>query len=180
MNCSRLYFWRRLPLVVVSVGLAYAICCIVTVRSSSAVAEEAAAALRADESQVARGRYLVRTTGCNDCHTPGYIGAAGNLDESQWLTGDPSLGFQGPWGTTYPANLRQLMQRLSVDAWTVYARRPTRPPMPWFALRDMSDEDLAAIYAFVRSLGPSSEKVPAYAPPGARVMTAIVKFPERK
>lgn len=65
-----------------------------------------------------------------------------------------------------------------MDAWMQYARRPTRPPMPWFSLRDMSDHDLAAIYAFVRSLGPSAAKVPAYAPPGARVTTPIVKFPE--
>lgn len=99
------------------------------------------------------------------------------MEEAQWLTGD-ALGFQGPWGTTYPANLRQLMRRMSVDTWKRYARRPTRPPMPWFSLRDMSDQDLAAIYAFVRSLGPSSAKVPAYAPPGARVTTAVVKFPE--
>jgi mono/diheme cytochrome c family protein len=171
-------FWRRLLAIVVSAGLTYAICCIVTIRSPSAVAEESPAASLHEESQIARGRYLVRTTGCNDCHSPGYIAAAGKLDESKWLTGDASLGFQGPWGTTYPANLRQLMQRMSVDAWTQYARRPTRPPMPWFALRDMSDEDLAAIYAFVRSLGPSEAKVPAYVPPGTRVTTAVVKFPD--
>jgi mono/diheme cytochrome c family protein len=173
-------FWHRLSAIVISAGLTYAICCMVTVRSSSAVAQNSAAASRQEEPLIARGRYLVRTTGCNDCHTPGYIGVAGKLNEAQWLTGDATLGFQGPWGTTYPANLRQLMQRMSVDAWTHYARRPTRPPMPWFALRDMSDEDLAAIYAFVRSLGPSSAKVPAYAPPGAPVTTAVVKFPDRE
>jgi mono/diheme cytochrome c family protein len=132
-----------------------------------------------DESQIARGRYLVRTTGCNDCHTPGYIATAGKLEESRWLTGDASLGFQGPWGTTYAANLRQLMQRMSVADWIQHARRPARPPMPWFALRDMDDEDLAAIYAFVRSLGPSTAKVPAFAPPGTPVTTAVVKFPDR-
>jgi hypothetical protein len=99
------------------------------------------------------------------------------VEEQQWLTGD-TLGFQGPWGTTYPPNLRKLMQGMSLVAWQQYARRPTRPPMPWFALRDMSDQDLAAIYEFVRSLGPSDKKVPAYAPPGARVTTAVVRFPE--
>jgi mono/diheme cytochrome c family protein len=119
----------------------------------------------------------VRAAGCNDCHTPGYASAAGNVDESRWLTGD-SLGWQGPWGTTYPANLRELMQRMSADEWRDYARRPTRPPMPWFALRDMNDEDLAAIYAFVRSLGPSPMKTPTYAPPGAPVKTAVVRFPD--
>lgn len=25
-----------------------------------------------DRVQIERGRYLVKTTGCNDCHTPGY------------------------------------------------------------------------------------------------------------
>lgn len=128
------------------------------------------------KSLVDRGRYLVRITGCNDCHTPGYVNTAGKLPEPQWLTGD-SLGFQGPWGTTYPANLRKLLQGMDVDTWLLHARRPTRPPMPWFALRDMSDEDLAAIYAFVRSLGPSAREVPAFAPPGARVRTPVVKFP---
>jgi mono/diheme cytochrome c family protein len=153
--------------------IAYAIGVIVAATSLSATAKEPA-----DESQIARGRYLVRTTGCNDCHTPGYIAAAGKLAESQWLTGDASLGFQGPWGTTYAANLRQLMHRMSVEAWTQHARRPARPPMPWFALRDMNDEDLAAIYTFIRSLGPSTTKVPAFAPPGTRVSTAVVKYPD--
>lgn len=173
MNC----FWRRLLEVVMSVALTYAVCFIVAVRSSSVDAQESTARSKGDESKIARGRYLVRTTGCNDCHTPGYTSTAGNVEESQWLTGD-SLGFQGPWGTTYPANLRQLMQRMSADAWREYARRPTRPPMPWFALRDMNDEDLDAIYAFVRSLGPSTVKVPTYTPRGARVTTAVVRFPD--
>ena len=146
-------------------------------RSSPALAGDTEAGPRQEDSQIARGRYLVRITGCNDCHTPGYVAAAGNVAERQWLTGD-ALGFQGPWGTTYPANLRSLIQGMSLDAWKQYARRPTRPPMPWFALRDMNDQDLAAIYEFVRSLGPSAKKVPAYAPPGARVTTAVVRFPE--
>lgn len=170
-------FWRRLLAVVASCALTYVVCCIVTIRSSPVHAEESTVHAMSEEAKIARGRYLVRTTGCNDCHTPGYTSTAGKIEESRWLTGD-SLGFQGPWGTTYPANLRQLMQRMSADAWREYARRPTRPPMPWFALRDMNDDDLAAIYAFVRSLGPSSVKVPAYAPPGARVTTAVVTFPD--
>jgi hypothetical protein len=36
---------------------------------------------------------------------------------------------------------------------------------------------LAAIYEFVRSLGPSAKEVPAYLPPGAPATTAVVKFP---
>ena len=63
----------------------------------------------AEAALIERGRYLVRISGCNDCHTPGYIAAAGKMDESRWLTGD-QLGWQGSWGTTYAANLRTSMQ----------------------------------------------------------------------
>jgi hypothetical protein len=63
-----------------------------------------------------RGRYLIKITGCNDCHTPGYAEAGGKIPEKDWLTGD-SMGWRGPWGTTYASNLRQYMQLLSEDQW---------------------------------------------------------------
>jgi hypothetical protein len=34
-----------------------------------------------DTEQIERGRYLVKITGCNDCHTPGYIQNAGKVPE---------------------------------------------------------------------------------------------------
>ena len=58
---------------------------------------------------IERGRYLVKIAGCNDCHTPGYAQAGGSVPENKWLMGD-TLGYQGPWGTTYPVNLRLYMQ----------------------------------------------------------------------
>jgi mono/diheme cytochrome c family protein len=127
--------------------------------------------------QAARGRYLVKTTGCNDCHTPGYTQSAGAVAESQWLTGN-SLGWQGSWGTTYPVNLRRFVQTVTAEQWLEITRRPMRPPMPWFSLRDMTDEDLSAIYQYVRSLGPAGPSAPAYAPPGQAVPTPVVRFPE--
>lgn len=127
-------------------------------------------------STIERGRYLVKTTGCNDCHTPGYAEKAGHVDESRWLTGD-RLGWQGPWGTTYPPNLRLLVQNISAEEWLQIARRPTRPPMPWFALRDMTDEDLLAIYTFARSLGPAGKPAPPFLPPGQEPSTPVVKVP---
>jgi mono/diheme cytochrome c family protein len=126
--------------------------------------------------QIERGRYLVKTTGCNDCHTPGYIENAGRVEESRWLIGN-SLGWQGPWGTTYPANLRLLTQSISADQWLLAARRQMRPPMPWFALRAMTDADLLAIYYFTRSLGPAGTPAPAFIPPGQVAQTPIVKIP---
>jgi mono/diheme cytochrome c family protein len=125
---------------------------------------------------VERGRYLARTAGCNDCHTPGYAGSSGAVPESNWLVGD-SVGWQGAWGTTYPINLRLFMQQLTPEQWLIVARKPARPPMPWFALRDMTDQDLLAIYHYVRSLGPAGEPAPSYLPPGEVAATPVVKFP---
>ena len=135
-----------------------------------------AAALDGDRVLVARGRYLAQTAGCNDCHTPGYAAADGRVPESLWLTGD-ALGWRGPWGTTYPSNLRLQFQQMSEAQWLQRARQPMRPPMPWFALRDMADTDLKAIYAYVRAAGPAGQAAPAYAPPGTAVKTPVVVFP---
>jgi mono/diheme cytochrome c family protein len=135
-----------------------------------------AAVVAVDSQVVDRGRYLAKTAGCNDCHTPGYAQSAGQVEEAQWLTGD-SLGWQGPWGTTYPINLRLFMNELSADQWLKIARSPARPPMPWFALRDMTDEDLLAIYHYVRSLGPAGEPAPSYLPPGEKALTPVIKAP---
>jgi mono/diheme cytochrome c family protein len=134
-----------------------------------------AAASSTDDKQIERGRYLVATSGCNDCHTPGYPQADGKLPVKQWLTGSP-VGFQGPWGTTYPANLRVSMSTLSESQWLQKARNPMRPPMPWFSLREMSDNDLLAIYHFVRSLKPVGEPAPAYAAPNQAVNTPYYDF----
>lgn len=129
----------------------------------------------ADAAGLERGRYLVRTAGCNDCHTLGYPEQGGQVPEAQWLTGSP-VGFQGPWGTTYPANLRLRVQTLGEAEWLERARSPMRPPMPWFNLRDMSDGDLRAIYRYLRHLGPAGAPAPAYAPPGQAVTTPYIDF----
>lgn len=134
----------------------------------------AAAPAQAD-SDIERGRYLIATSGCNDCHTAGYPQADGRLPVEQWLTGSP-VGFQGPWGTTYPANLRLTLDDMTREEWLARARSPMRPPMPWFSLRDMSDMDLLAIYDFVRSLGRAGAPAPAYAAPGQAVMTPYFDF----
>jgi mono/diheme cytochrome c family protein len=131
----------------------------------------------AQQSMIDRGRYLMKIAGCNDCHTPGYAPTGGNVPEAQWLTGD-ALGWSGPWGTTYPANLRLVVAGMSEEEWLQRARTAQyRPPMPWFALRDMSDGDLRAAYRYIRSLGPAGNPVPAYVPPGDKVAGPVVTFP---
>ncbi len=122
---------------------------------------------------IERGRYLVSITGCNDCHTPGYAQRGGQVPVATWLTGQ-NVGFQGPWGTSYPANLRLTVQSLTEAQWLVFARAERRPPMPWFSLKDMSDRDLTAIYRFVRSLGPAGAPAPQAVAPGGKLTTPVI------
>lgn len=132
--------------------------------------------IQPNQTVIARGRYIAQIAGCNDCHTAGYALSGGAVDESQWLMGD-SLGWQGDWGTTYPINLRLYVNGLTPEQWLVVARKEMCPPMPWFALRDMSDADLLAFYHFVKTLGPAGEPAPAYVPPGGTANTPVIKFP---
>ena len=128
------------------------------------------------QSLIERGRYLSVIGGCNDCHTAGYALKAGKLDEQEWLLGD-RVGWQGPWGTTYPANLRLYFQKISETDWLKVARTTQmRPPMPWFELQQMTDEDLRAIYRFTRSLGAAGEPAPAYLPPGTEAPAPKFQF----
>lgn len=80
-------------------------------------------------AQIERGAYLVRTKGCNDCHTPWQIGPNGpEPDMTRALTGHPeslvmptppqlppgpwlwmgaatNTAFAGPWGVSFAMNL---------------------------------------------------------------------------
>jgi len=118
-----------------------------------------------DRDLVARGRYVALTAGCNDCHTPGYAANNGDVPEELWLTGD-SFGWRGPWGTTYGTNLRLFVDTLSEEQWIEIARTlRRRPPMPWFNLNRMRDDDLRALYHFMRSLGDPGVPGPSALPP---------------
>ena len=69
-----------------------------------------------EDPAIARGRYISQIGGCNDCHTPGYGPSGGKVPEAQRLTGD-ALGWHGPWGTTYPSNLRLYFQGITEGQW---------------------------------------------------------------
>ena len=80
------------------------------------------------QSQLERGKYLVTTSGCNDCHTPWIMGPKGpEPDMSRMLSGHPeamqmppapkpqepwlvsaaatNTAWAGPWGVSFTANL---------------------------------------------------------------------------
>lgn len=128
-----------------------------------------------EKQAIERGRYLTVITGCNDCHTVGYPEHGGDVPEADWLTGVP-IGFKGPWGTSYPANLRRVVGRMDEAQFAARARSELLPPMPWFTMKAMTDEDVAAIYKFIKSLGPAGDDMPAYVPPGQKIRTPYILF----
>lgn len=127
---------------------------------------------------IKQGEYLVRVGACNDCHTPGYLMSEGKTPVKEWLVGD-TLGWRGAWGTSYPMNLRLRFQEFPTSKeWIEYSRkmRP-QPPMAWFNVAVMTDEDLTAIYDFIRSLGPAGTMPPTFVPANEVPNGPYVQFP---
>ena len=129
----------------------------------------ASAAARADDSEVARGKYLVTLGGCNDCHTPGAF--LGKPDFSRALSGSevgfaiPGLGvFAGPNLTPdKDTGLGKWSDDQIISAMTAGITpdgRRLAPIMPWQALSHLSSDDAHAIVAYLKSLPAVKNAVP--------------------
>lgn len=148
-------------------------------------AQQTPAAQSAAMDPVARGRYLSIVGGCNDCHTPGTL--YGQPDTTRLLSGT-ELGWQGPWGVSYPKNLTPDMET-GLGSWSeadiVNALRtgkkkdgsPLLPPMPWPNTARMTDEDLHALAAYLKSIPPVKHKAPDVIPPTGKPSGARLIFP---
>jgi mono/diheme cytochrome c family protein len=103
---------------------------------------------------------------------------AGIIAPDQWggLATNDLTAWAGPWGVSYAANLTP--DPTGLGGWTpetfiqamrtgkhVGVGRPILPPMPWQAMGRMSDEDLRAMFAYLKSLQPVHNEVPAPTPP---------------
>ncbi len=98
-----------------------------------------------------------------------------------WTGAGTLTAFAGPWGISYASNLtpdRNTGLGIWSEAMFIAAlrtgkhmgqSRPILPPMPWRWTGQMSDEDLGAIYAYLRAIPPVHNRVPdaevAPAPP---------------
>lgn len=126
------------------------------------------------DPMVARGEYLVAAAGCNDCHTPGWRESDGGIPVSRWMTGS-SLGYRGPWGTSYPANVRLEFSHITENDWLFMVRtRAGHWPMVWHNLRYLKIDDRRAIYRFIRSLGPRGVPAPADLSPSLEPKTKYI------
>lgn len=130
-------------------------------------------------SDSAAGQYLTIVGGCNDCHTVGWAESNGKTPPAEQLTGSP-VGYRGPWGTTYPANLRSVVQRATEDRWvqilTTADGGHGRPPMPWMNTAQMSEHDLRMMYRYIHSLGGAGSAAPRGLPPGTMPTTPYINF----
>lgn len=85
--------------------------------------------------------------------------------------------WAGPWGISYTANLTP-DQNTGIGIWTedmflkamktgkhMGTSRPIQPPMPWQWIGKATDEDLKAIFAYLKSIPPIVNHVPDYEPP---------------
>jgi hypothetical protein len=151
--------------------------------------------------RVARGRYLVTSIGCGDCHTPKTMGSHGPVqDETRLLSGHPEssnlppapplpagpwiatatwdlTAWSGPWGTSYAINLTP-DENTGIGSWSeetfvkaiktgrhMGVSRPILPPMPWENFRNLTEDDLGAMYAYLRTIPPIHNRIPEVLPP---------------
>ncbi len=92
----------------------------------------------------------------------------------QWLlTNNDLTAWVGPWGISYSANITSSNTGIGVWAEDNFIRamrdglykgiegsRPLLPPMPWPSYRNLSDDDLKAIFAYLKTIDPIDNIVP--------------------
>lgn len=107
---------------------------------------------------VKRGAFLVRMASCADCHTAQERG-----QPKPGLEFAGGLLFTPPEGTVMAANITPDASGISYydeDFFVETIRtgkvkaRSLSPVMPWVFYRDMTDEDLKAMFAYIRTLKP--------------------------
>lgn len=129
-----------------------------------------------NKETIEEGKRLLKVMGCNDCHTPMYGEKNGDVPEKDWLTGS-DVGFKGPWGTSYPSNLRILVQSFKEPSFIKYVRnRKYLPPMPGYNIKDMTDEELGAMFAYLKTAGPAGKKAPENLKPNEKPKTPFIYF----
>jgi hypothetical protein len=103
-----------------------------------------------------------------------------------------STAFAGPWGTSFTANITP-DKETGLGNWTernfleamrtgrhLGRGRPILPPMPWRVVREHSDSELKAIWAYLRSIPPIKNRVPDPRPPVAAASAAVAPDSEPK
>lgn len=155
---------------------------------------------------VVRGKYLVTTGGCDDCHSPKIYSPNGPVPDStrslsgfqhgeklpaldvkyvapgNWVATESNFSaWVGPWGISYASNLtpdnetgigtvtEEMFIKSLREGKLKGVGRPLLPPMPWPTIGQMTDEDLKAIYTYLKTIRPIHNEVPQPTPPNKMV-----------
>lgn len=104
---------------------------------------------------------------------------SGTIGAGAWgaLTTHDLTAWAGPWGISFASNLTP-DEVTGIGAWLessfiaamrngrhLGTGRPILPPMPWQDLGKMTDDDLKAIFAYLKSIKPINNMVPLPVPP---------------
>ena len=100
--------------------------------------------------------------------------ADSNVVKQGWALFGPDLTSSvGPWGMSFAGNITS--DETGIGNWTeenflrairqgkykgLENSRPLLPPMPWFVYKNMSDEDLKSIFAYLKTVKPVENVVP--------------------
>jgi mono/diheme cytochrome c family protein len=89
-----------------------------------------------------------------------------------WAGAATNTAYAGPWGVSYAINLTP-DEETGIGVWTpevfvaaiktgqhLGVGRPIMPPMPWSAYAQMTEDDLRAIFAYLKSLPPAKNRAP--------------------
>ena len=89
-----------------------------------------------------------------------------------WHGNATNTAFAGPWGISYARNLTS-DEETGIGSWTeqVFVRaiktgkhlgvgRPIMPPMPWPAYSQMTEDDLKAIFAYLKTVPAKQNRAP--------------------
>jgi mono/diheme cytochrome c family protein len=141
--------------------------------------------------QINRGEYLVALLGCSSCHTDGVLIGAPNYQRHLAGSGT-GIAYSNPLkqenpGVVYPPNLTPDDETgiglLSDEAIVQQIRTGIRPDgghslpvMPWPAYSTLTDDDVDAIVAYLRSLPAIRHQVPANVQPGQKAVAPFVHF----
>ncbi len=128
--------------------------------------------------ELAYGLYMVNASACGECHTKYEKGAF----TGEFLAGGREFIF--PDGTVVrSANLtfhetglagwtrEMFINQFHMYADTAFIPKPVAPgdfqtPMPWITYAGMTEQDLSAIYTYLKSLDPIDNFVDKHTPPG--------------
>ena len=119
-------------------------------------------------------------------HPESLLMPAAPTPQGPWLmtAAGTNTAWAGPWGVSFTANLTSDPET-GLGRWTVrnfkdtirtgrhFGRgRPILPPMPWPVYRNLTDADLEAVFAYLQTVPPIRNKVPAPVPPPASAASA--------